>query len=75
MVDAASRAHPFSHPNVEDLDEHGKADGKIDVALEICCPNPSAIRVTPMRRRKLKASILTVGWRSTKPLIGPAIPS
>ena len=36
---------------------------------------PSATSITPMSRRKASASILTLGWRSTKPLTAPAEPS
>ena len=38
----------------------------------MCWSNPSAISDTPMSSRKLKASIFTVGWRSTNSLIAPA---
>jgi hypothetical protein len=34
--------------------------------LGMWTPVPSATRVKPMRRRKLRASIFTVGWRFTK---------
>ena len=33
-----------------------------------CWPKPSSSRVKPIRSRKLKTSIFTVGWRFTKPL-------
>src|SRR6266446_4128614 len=38
----------------------------------MCWPSPSAMSETPIINRKLSASIFTVGWRCTKPLIGAA---
>src|SRR6266705_6626972 len=38
----------------------------------MCCPRPSAIRETPISKRKLNANIFTVGCRCTKSLIGVA---
>src|SRR5215813_5251369 len=40
-------------------------------ALGICSSSPSAMSEKPISNRKLKASILTVGWRLTKSLMGP----
>ena len=45
---------------IEHLDEDRKRHRKVSSPLE-CRSNPSAINVTPMRSKKLKASILTVG--------------
>src|SRR5256885_6832937 len=38
----------------------------------MCCPRPSATRITPMSSRNASARIFTVGCRSTKSPILPA---
>ena len=59
----------FSKFQVKHIHENRERHRKIDVALGTCWAKPSATNVVPMSRRKLSASILTVGRRSTKWLI------
>ena len=59
-----------SSPQVQHLHQHRERHREVDVSLRDVLVEASAIRVTPIRSRKLSASILTVGCRSTKSLIG-----
>lgn len=59
-----NRLRFFAQPEIDHLHEYRKSHRKIDVAFWNMHIEPFAtINVRPINNRKLKASILTVGWR------------